>query len=61
MDRFLTELVNVPAGSTAGVPADVASEMDLLWVAMSIAGLAMVFHAVYVVCDEHLVPGIAAC
>jgi hypothetical protein len=57
--RYLTaELVKVPAGRGAGGgDTDVAAELDLFYICLSFVGLAIVFHAIYVVCDEHLVPG----
>ena len=52
--RDLVEVEHVP--SVSGT-SDVVSELDFFWIVLSIIGLAFVFHAVYVVCDEHLVPG----
>lgn len=50
------DLVHVDQVPTVGGPA-VETDADFFWILLSMLGLAFVFHAIYVVCDEHLVPG----
>jgi hypothetical protein len=56
--RDLIGTVSVPA-VTVGTETsqDVISSPNYLWILLSLVALAAVFHCIYVVCDEHLVPG----
>lgn len=58
--RKLTELVQVPAVAD-GTPDDVVMVTSFFWLLVSFVCLGVIFHAIYVVCDEHLVPGTLIC
>lgn len=53
--RDLVNVQRVPTGAESA-PA-VGEELSFFWILLSLLALAVVFHAIYVVCDEHLVPG----
>lgn len=54
--RQLALVVSVPAsGDNTGEEVDPG--LGMFWILLSFLGLSIVFHAIYVLCDEHLVPG----